>query len=81
VGDSGTGFRALRRDLALNLELKGRCICGISVLEPVARGARVAQVPVHLEVIDKPRRVAWYHLAQVWYVLRWLVRPARKELV
>jgi glycosyltransferase involved in cell wall biosynthesis len=81
VGDSGTGFRALRRDLALDLELKGRCICGISVLEPVTRGARVVQVPVHLEVIDKPRRVAWYHLAQLWYVLRWLVRPARKELV
>lgn len=79
VGDSGTGFRALRRDLALELELRGRCICGISVLEPVARGARVAQVPVHLETIDKPRRVAWYHLAQVWYVLRWLLKPARKE--
>jgi len=80
VGDSGTGFRALRRDLALDLELKGRCICGISVLEPLARGARVAHVPVHLEAIDKPRRMAWYHLAQVWYVLRWLLGPARKEL-
>jgi glycosyltransferase involved in cell wall biosynthesis len=73
VSDSGTGFRALRRELALKLELEGRCICGISVLEPAALGARIAEVPIELKSIDKPRRVAWYHVPQVWYVLRWLI--------
>ena len=73
VSDSGTGFRALRRELALKLDLDGRCICGISVLEPAALGARIAEVPIELEEVEKPRRVAWFHIPQVWYVLRWLI--------
>jgi glycosyltransferase involved in cell wall biosynthesis len=73
VSDSGTGFRALRRDLALRLQLKGRCICGISVLEPAALGARIAEVPIDLAHIDKYRRIAWYHVPQLWHVLKWLV--------
>jgi glycosyltransferase involved in cell wall biosynthesis len=74
VSDSGTGFRALRRELALKLELKGRCICGISVLEPAAMGARIAEVPVELLGVDKPRKIAWFHLMQTWHVLQWLIR-------
>jgi glycosyltransferase involved in cell wall biosynthesis len=73
VKDSGTGFRALSRALALQLDLKGRCICGVSVLEPVARGAQVVEVPVELIAVDKPRRIAWFHLPQVWYVLAWIL--------
>ena len=79
VHDTGTGFRALRRDLALQLQLYGRCICGISVLEPVALGARVVEVPIELSHTDKPRRIAWFHLLQVWYVLRWLVKARRRS--
>ncbi len=74
VHDTGTGFRALRRELALKLQLRGRCICGISVLEPVSLGARVAEVPIELTHVEKPRRIAWFHLAQVWYVAKWLLR-------
>jgi glycosyltransferase involved in cell wall biosynthesis len=79
VRDSGTGFRALRRDLALQLQLEGRCICGVSVLEPVALGARVAEVPVTLSRTDKPRRVAWFHVPQTWYVLRWVLSREAEE--
>ncbi len=79
ISDTGTGFRALRRDLALRLELRGRCICGISILEPVALGARVVETPIALSRTDKPRRVAWFHLPQVWYVLRWLLQGSRGE--
>lgn len=32
-GDSGTGFRALRADLAKTLEPRGACICGVFSLE------------------------------------------------
>lgn len=79
VSDSGTGFRALRRSLALKLELKGRCICGVSVLEPAALGARISEVSIELNRIDKPRRIAWHHVPQTWYVLRWLIRPQRSD--
>jgi glycosyltransferase involved in cell wall biosynthesis len=72
VSDSGTGFRALRRELALQLKLDGRCICGISVLEPAMLGARIIEVPIELVRVDKPRRIAWYHMSQMWYVLNWL---------
>jgi glycosyltransferase involved in cell wall biosynthesis len=77
VSDSGTGFRALRRDLALRLNLRGCCICGISVLEPQALGARITEVPVELAWVDKPRRIAWYHVPQAWHVVRWLLRGWR----
>ncbi len=79
VSDSGTGLRALRRELALKLELNGRCICGISVLEPAALGARIAEVPIELNEIDKSRRIAWFHLPQVWYILKWLIRLERSS--
>jgi glycosyltransferase involved in cell wall biosynthesis len=72
VHDSGTGFRALRRELAVRLQLEGRCICGVSVLEPVALGAHIVEVPIELVHVEKPRRIAWYHLAQLLYVLKWL---------
>lgn len=74
VSDSGTGFRALRRDLAVRLELQGKCICGISVLEPAVIGARITEVPIELTQVEKPRRIAWFHVPQTWYVLRWLLR-------
>jgi glycosyltransferase involved in cell wall biosynthesis len=73
VHDTGTGFRALRRELALRLQLRGRCICGVSVLEPVALGGRVVEVPIALTRVQKPRRAAWFHLPQVWYVVEWLL--------
>jgi glycosyltransferase involved in cell wall biosynthesis len=77
VSDSGTGFRALRRELALKLALDGRCICGISVLELAALGVRITEVPIELAKVEKPRHRAWFHLLQVWYILKWLVRPRR----
>jgi glycosyltransferase involved in cell wall biosynthesis len=73
IRDTGTGFRALRRELAIQLRLEGRCICGVSVLESAALGARVSEVPIKLARIEKPRRWAWYHMAQLYYVLRWLI--------
>ena len=74
VGDSGTGMRALRTDLARRLELRGMCICGIFALEVLALGGRIAEVPITLQPIAKPRRIAWYHLRQLLYLLPWLLR-------
>ncbi len=74
VGDSGSGFRALRTDLARRLTLKGACICGIFSLEVISRQGRIAEIPIELQHIDKPRRVAWYHIRQFFYLLPWLFR-------
>lgn len=74
VGDSGTGFRALRTDLAQELTLYGACICGVFSLEVLRRGGRIDEVPVQLRQVDKPRGIAWYHGRQVLYVVGALVR-------
>ena len=44
------------------------------MLELTALGARIVEVPIELVEVEKPRRTAWFHVPQVWYVLRWLVK-------
>lgn len=77
VGDSGTGFRALRMELARQLELRGVCICGIFSLEVLYRGGRIAEVPIELNKVGKRRRIAWYHLAQPGYVFPWVFQRSK----
>lgn len=74
VGDSGTGLRAIRSELARALEIRGRCICGVLSLEALAKGARIAEVPVILQTTSKPRKIAWFHLSQFFLLLPWLFR-------
>ncbi|HIQ20661.1 MAG TPA: glycosyltransferase family 2 protein [Planctomycetes bacterium] len=77
VYDVGTGFRALRTALARELEIRGRCTCGIFVLETFLHGATVREVPVKIRppLTYKRRRLMWEHLPQTFYVLRLLIRP------
>ncbi len=70
VGDSGSGLRAMRTELARSLDIDGRCICGTLSLEALGRDALIVDVPIDLVSIDKPRRIAWYHVVQFGYVLR-----------
>ncbi len=77
VGDTGTGLRAIRTPLARKLKLKGACICGVFSLEVVANGGRLAEVPIKLQKVDKPRKVAWFHGRQFFYLLPWLFRRIR----
>jgi len=74
VADSGTGFRALKRELASKLSLKGKCTCGILVLEANHNGARIVEVPITLHHTPEKRDVAWSHFWQIFYVLPWLFR-------
>lgn len=74
VGDSGTGLRALRTDLAQGLDLHGACICGIFSLEVLRRGGRITEIPVCLQQTGTPRGIAWQHLPQVFYVWKALIR-------
>ena len=73
VGDSGTGFRAIRTELARELEIPGSCICGSLALEALSRGARLAEVPVETRRIPGRRRIAWSHARQAVVVLRLVV--------
>jgi len=74
VTDSGTGLRALRRDLAVQLDLDTACTCGTLVLEAANRGARIGEVDITTREIQKPRGIAWAHGAQLVHVLRYLGR-------
>lgn len=70
AGDTGTGMRALRTDLARSLSIRGECICGVLTLEVLTRGGRVMDVPIRMATVDKPRKIAWYHGRQFIHVLR-----------
>jgi len=74
VSDSGTGLRALRRALAVRLELDTACTCGTFVLEAASKGARIGDVPITTREIQKPRGIAWTHAFQLLDVIRYLLR-------
>jgi glycosyltransferase involved in cell wall biosynthesis len=74
VGDSGTGFRAIRADLARRLTLRGECICGIFSLEVISHQGSIIEIPIRLKQVDKHRRAAWYHIKQLLCLLPWLFR-------
>ena len=74
VEDSGTGFRAIKKGLALNLNLRGKCTCGTLVLEANSFGAKVTEVPININPIDKKRKIAWHHFLQLFYVLSWTIK-------
>lgn len=74
VGDSGTGLRAIRTDLAKSLEINGACICGVLSLEVVSKGGRIVEIPIALQQINKPRKIAWFHLKQFFYLLPWIFK-------
>lgn len=72
VTDSGTGLRALRRDLAVQLELDTACTCGTLVLEAANRGARIGEKRITTRDVQKPRGIATVHARQLFHVLRYL---------
>lgn len=72
VKDHGTGLRAMKKDVAQILTLKGMCTCGTLVLEAASRGARIREVPIMVRNVAKKRRRKWIHMLQVVYVLYYL---------
>ncbi len=74
VGDSGSGFRAIRTDLAKELEINGKCICGILSLEVIHKGGRIVEIPINLQQTNKARKIAWFHFSQLFYLIKWLFK-------
>jgi hypothetical protein len=77
--DTGTGFRALRTDLATQLDLDTACTCGTFALEAASHGAQVDEVPSPTRSVAKPRGIAWKHARQLFHVLRYVIRLSRTE--
>jgi len=72
--DVGTGFRAIKADLAKKMKLHGTCLCGTFVLEAHRRGARIIEIPVQARPrIYGKRKIRTRHIRQFFYVLRDLV--------
>ncbi|MBU7016900.1 MAG: glycosyltransferase family 2 protein [Theionarchaea archaeon] len=69
VHDHGTGFRAMTKELAQDLPLRGKCTCGTLVLEAVSRGARIIEVPIRIRETKKKKKRRWIHMIQIIYVL------------
>jgi glycosyltransferase involved in cell wall biosynthesis len=74
VGDSGTGMRAITAGLARSLEIRGACICGVLSLEALSKGGRIIDVPIALQKTDKPRKIAWFHIRQLFYIIPWIFK-------
>lgn len=69
--DTGTGFRAIKADLAKKMKLHGTCLCGTFVLEAHKHGARIVEIPVQVKPrIYGKRKVRTRHMRQFFFVLR-----------
>ena len=69
IGDASTGFRAVRRGIAREMNLHGACLCGTFVLEAHRRGARVVGVPISIKEREGERRIQTRHFRQFFAVL------------
>jgi glycosyltransferase involved in cell wall biosynthesis len=72
--DVSTGFRAIRREIAVQMKLYGACLCGTFVLEASRKGARVKCVPVSIRERVGARRIQTKHITQFFIILWDVVR-------
>jgi glycosyltransferase involved in cell wall biosynthesis len=79
VRDSGTGFRAIKKEFAEKLDLRGKCTCGILVLETNSLGGEIVEVSINTRDTKKKMKVAWHHLGQLFHLLGWLFFVRRKN--
>ena len=69
--DTGTGFRAIKADLAKKMKLHGKCLCGTFVLEAHKRGARITEIPIKTKPrFHGKRRIKTGHIRQFFCVLK-----------
>lgn len=69
--DVGTGFRAMKVDLAKQMRLHGACLCGTFILEADKKGAKIMEIPVEMKPRSHgERRIKTRHVRQFFYVLK-----------
>lgn len=75
TSDASSGFKALRRGLALKMRLRGKCTCGTFVLEAAGLGARIEEVKVKTKERKFGKsKVRKRHVAQTLIVIQELLR-------
>jgi glycosyltransferase involved in cell wall biosynthesis len=79
IQDSGSGFRAIKKNLAKRLGLNGRCTCGILALEANFLGARIIEIPIAKGAASGKRKIAWQHALQLVFVIKWLIKSRQKS--
>lgn len=78
--DTGTGFRALRTNIAKKMKLYGTCLCGTFVLEAHKHGSRIIEIPIKTKPrIYGERKVKTKHIKQFFYVLRDLIVQLQRK--
>jgi len=73
VQDCGTGFRALKTEMAQRLHLPRKCTCGTLALEAVSYDARIKEVTIATRTVDKKNLPAFQHFPQFFFVLKWFI--------
>lgn len=72
--DVGTGFRAVKAELARKMKLHGVCLCGTFILEAHRHCARIMEIPIRIKPrIYGKRKIKTRHVKQFFYVLRDLI--------
>ena len=78
--DAGTGFRAMRGDMAKRMRLRGTCLCGTFLLEAHKHGARIVEVPIKVKArAYGERRIKTRHIKQFFHVLRDLIFLSKRK--
>jgi len=75
ASDASTGYRAIKKEIAKSMKIKGKCTCGTFVLEAAKLGARITEIKIK----TKPRetgksRINKKHFIQTLIVLKELLR-------
>lgn len=72
--DASSGFKAIRREIAKRMQIRGKCICGTFILEAAKLGARITDVKIKCK---KRRfggsRIKRRHFIQFFLVLKELI--------
>ena len=71
ISDASTGFRALKREFASKMKLRGICTCGTFVLEAYKLGVKVAEVGINpgKRMFGKSR-IRKRHIIQAFIVMK-----------
>jgi len=72
--DASSGFKALRKEIAKRMRIKGKCICGTFILEAQKLGAGIVDVKIKCKKRRFGRsRIKRHHFIQFFLVLKELI--------
>jgi len=79
--DTGSGFRALKKELLDKMTIYGICTCGTFVLSAQENHARIIEVPISIKKREHGKSLTTTHIKQFFIVLYNLIRIKLKKYV